>query len=132
MNLEKLINLHEGVNLLSELQNEYYRKGEFFLKFCDDEYVSEMIATYEQGKIHNGYFYLEVQVHPSVPEKYLDIVIVHELKEADLLFFENKSIKDAHIFAKKVHANYARKTRTPKEFFEFCEWEQKQSGYSKE
>ncbi len=73
---------------------------------------------------------LSVWVHESVPANFKDIVMFHELKEAELLIYEyGWESKKSHEEAKRLTQIYAKTYLTEDKFAEFIEWQKTLNNY---
>jgi len=66
---------------------------------------------------------LSIFVHKSVPRAYKDIVIFHELVEAELVFAGGIPEPEAHQLAVRATKDYAKKYLSKDEFGKFMEWQ---------
>lgn len=65
---------------------------------------------------------LYITVHESVPPKWRDIIVYHELIEAEAVFVDGLSKKEAHQKAVAETDRYARKHLPTDELDEFLKW----------
>ncbi len=66
---------------------------------------------------------LSVWVWKNVPEKFREIVLFHELKEAEYVFADGMGRSDAHKKARVYHLLYAKKFLDEKSFKKFIKWQ---------
>jgi len=127
MELERLLGLKEGINYLTDTQrNLYYRGRKFELVFTNDDFVnSRNPSGYDVNWDYWNVFMLQVLVYNRSPKEFIDILVVHELKEADLVFHEGMTTHEAHIVTVPIHLEYAHKYLSEKDYKRFLDWDYK-------
>jgi len=66
---------------------------------------------------------LSIWIWEGVPQKFKEILLHHELTEADLMLNQRLSKQEAHRVAFKAHMQYARETMDHEDYGEFIRWQ---------
>ena len=70
-----------------------------------------------------GVFSLDIWVHESVPKMFIDVVMFHELTEAELIYAEKVGKQKAYKTAATRTLEYARAHLSLADFREFIKWD---------
>ena len=72
---------------------------------------------------------LSVYVWKHVPKEFKEILLLHEMSEAEFIFVDYLPKMDAHDKAVKIHMDYAKKHLSKNKFKEFVDWQGQFEGY---
>ena len=91
----------------------------------DDKNPGKYKVTPDTGGGHS----LSIWIHEGVPTEYKDIIMHHELIEAELVLSEGLSIEEAHQQAVTQTEAYAKTHLSAEEYENFIEWQKTLDNY---
>ncbi len=126
----------EPQRLLFEKPKGWYRYGKIPYKIfyslehptgslVDEKNPGKYRVTHDSG----GGVSLSIWIHEGVPSGYKDIIMHHELIEAELVFAEGLSTEDAHQQAVTQTEAYAKTHLSAEKYENFIEWQKTQDNY---
>ena len=106
--LEKSV---EGLRL-GDSEKLHYRGNDYLIRIRDDSPMTRKVKT--PGGV-------EIDINRTrVPDKFKKLVILHEVLESDLEFYQHVSEDEAHALAREADNRYAKEKKfTPERMQEF-------------
>ena len=92
----------------------------------DEERPAHYSVTPNIGGGHS----LSVWVWDRVPKNFVNVLLYHELKEAEFLLADGLSKEEAHNNAAELHIAYASRFLSQKDFQRFLRWQSQFEEYS--
>ena len=75
---------------------------------------------------------LSIRLWKGIPRDYREILLYHELKEAEFQFVDGLPEEESHRKAVLYHMEYAKRFLPEDKFQQFLEWQSHHKGYSVE
>ncbi|HEY4493879.1 MAG TPA: hypothetical protein VJB95_00395 [Candidatus Paceibacterota bacterium] len=99
--------------------DDYVRRTDFLTKDLSKKHPASF--TLKNLTEKEGH-YLEIVMHWNIPKEFEEVVLFHELREAEMLYGDNVKWEESHQLAEKETTEYAQRYLNAEQFERYKKW----------